>query len=698
MESGSLSQLRKNIDRAFILTYQSLEESRKLIELCLDEAERLEYGSGIIQSRILLSLLEVYRGNRDLARDKLNRLEEELGVSISDECLMSLSYVRGVYFLRESVYSDAFDAFVKTGNLASRLGDNLFQVLSSNGKGIIKFDQMEYQDAYDYFRVSRTYLKELSSEILPVLLSLNMGCALGGMERNSEALTLLDETLEKAEKEGLQILECSILDEIGMILKKEKRLDEAEVFFRKGLERSRGMDYEDTVTELFYNYAGLLMERGDYETAESVLRDHGRSSEDDSQLTLYNKAAAEVYERKGEAHKALECYKEILASYENALDGKAVQSVLHQEKRLLQEENHRLRLVSTIGQELVATLDLGQILNLIYAQLNALMPVDFLAVATVDGNTIDVKFSLNRGAVVKPFTIHKENPDSVLAWAVRNRKEVFLRDALRDAEEYVRTVTLLDGQEENLSKSIICIPLIHLDEVVGVLSVQSSELNAYSSQDMDTLRAMGSYTAIALKNAMQTEKLNELNEMLREQSSTDSLTGLVNRRAFLEQAGSIWRVCRRNKFWFTLIMIDLDHFKIINDTHGHMAGDKVLSKMGSLLNYYFKRALDCASRYGGEELLILVGDMAPEEAAVRVELLREAFSSFCFSSPKGEFTVNFSCGIYGELPDKAVETRLSRITGIVDRCLYKAKEGGRNCTFLRNKGQKTAKKFIPGKS
>ena len=109
------------------------------------------------------------------------------------------------------------------------------------------------------------------------------------------------------------------------------------------------------------------------------------------------------------------------------MDQKAIRSVIHQEKRLLQEENHRQRLVSTIGQELVATLDFGQILNLIYAQLNALMPVDFLAVATVDGNTVDVKFSLNQGTMVDPFKIHKENPDSVLAWTVRNKKEIFMR-------------------------------------------------------------------------------------------------------------------------------------------------------------------------------------------------------------------------------------------------------------------------------
>ena len=83
MESGTLSQLRERIERAFILTYKSLEESRELIEDCLDESEGLEYLSGMIQSRILLSLLEVYRGNRDLARDKLNRLEEELGAAHS---------------------------------------------------------------------------------------------------------------------------------------------------------------------------------------------------------------------------------------------------------------------------------------------------------------------------------------------------------------------------------------------------------------------------------------------------------------------------------------------------------------------------------------------------------------------------------------------------------------------------------------
>ena len=697
MESGTFSQLQKRIEQAYILSYQSLDESRELVESCLDEAEQQEYLPAIIQSRILLSLLEVYKGNRDLARDKLNRLEEELGSSIPDSCLMSLTYVRGVYFLRESVYSDAFDAFVKTGNLAARQGSALFQLLSSNGKGIIKFDQMEYRDAYDYFRVARTYLKELSSDILSVLLSLNVGCALGGMERNDEALEQLNEARLRADREGLLSLECSLIDEIAMIHKKEKRTDEAEHYFRMGMEKSRTMDHADTIPELFCNYAGLLMEKGEYEKAEAVLGEHDKSSDDDYQLKLYNEAVAKVFEQNGELDKALKCYKSLLNSYEKALDRNAVQSVIHQEKRILQEENHRLRLVSTIGQELVATLDLGHILSLIYAQLNALMPADFLAVAPINENVIDVKYSLNKGVAVEPFTIHKENHDSILAWAVRNNKEVFIRDGRKESQSYVKNVMILEGKDESFSHSIICIPLVYLNEIVGVLSVQSEKKNAYTNQDLETLRALGSYAAIAIKNAKQAEKLNELNEFLREQSSMDSLTGLVNRRSFLEHANNIWRVCRRNEFWFTLIMIDLDHFKQINDTHGHMAGDKVLSKIGSALNYYFKRALDCASRYGGEELLILTGDMTPEEAAVRVELLREEFSNFRFKGPKGEFTVNFSCGIYGEIPEKAMESRLSRITGIVDRCLYKAKEGGRNCTYLRNKGKKTAKKFVPGR-
>jgi diguanylate cyclase (GGDEF)-like protein len=186
-----------------------------------------------------------------------------------------------------------------------------------------------------------------------------------------------------------------------------------------------------------------------------------------------------------------------------------------------------------------------------------------------------------------------------------------------------------------------------------------------------------------------------MNEILKWQSVTDSLTGLVNRREMIHRASSIWRICRRNSFWVSIIMIDLDHFKKVNDIHGHAAGDAVLKSVGGILNRFFKRALDCACRYGGEELLVIAGEMSPAEAAARIDVIREELAAVTYEGKNGEpFHVQFSCGIYGEIPVENVRKRLTKITGIADSYLYEAKKSGRNCTFLSDHPKKMPEKFI----
>jgi len=209
---------------------------------------------------------------------------------------------------------------------------------------------------------------------------------------------------------------------------------------------------------------------------------------------------------------------------------------------------------------------------------------------------------------------------------------------------------------------------------------------------------MASYVSFAIRNAMQTEQMTELNKLLKYQSSVDSLTGLVNRREFIRQCKNILRVCRRNHFPISLIMIDLDHFKDVNDNYGHLAGDDVIKRFAELLGSYFKRPLDCVGRYGGEELIVVTGNFPADEAAVRIELLREEFSTMTFNSGEESFKVNFSCGIYGEIPAEDDINHISKITAIADKYLYRAKEGGRNCSFLSYEKDKPAEKFIFSKS
>ena len=169
-------------------------------------------------------------------------------------------------------------------------------------------------------------------------------------------------------------------------------------------------------------------------------------------------------------------------------------------------------------------------------------------------------------------------------------------------------------------------------------------------------------------------KLHMLMKMLAQKAQIDGLTGLWNRAYFDDRwAGEVERV-RRHGHPMSLAVMDLDHFKSINDTYGHPAGDAVIQGLAGLIKAQ-TRANDICCRYGGEEFVIIMPDTAPEDAAVVCERIRESIEEQVWRHhPKR--TVTLSCGIAGltegEAPDK--DTWLQA----ADKALYASKESGRN--------------------
>lgn len=697
MDQTILTEVDSLCDQAAVMSYQDLSQAAELARKALVRAREAGYAKGLMNARIALCAVDVYQGNLDQARDELNRIEQELvAEASSDENLMRYSHLRGLYFLSDSNYRDSFDALTLSGVLAARLGNPLFQGLCDNSKGCIKLDQEEFQDAYDYFENAGRLLAPLGSDLLRGLVSLNRGCALHGLGKVEEAQTLLEAGLEEAARRGWTVLECALLDELGKLMQRRGSRDKAREYIERGLRKNALYGEYDLQRSLVYEKARLLAEEGRLDEAEQFLADSFTGQQKNIHSLLFYQLLGEIQERQGNYREALDTYKKQSQIHKRIQGTDVTRSILRQEKKILQEANYRLRLISTIGQELVANLDIGRILNLIYAQMNVLMPVDLLIVALAEDSHIHVKFAIKNGLRLEPTRVHREEETSLLAWTVRHKKEILMRDSLAEYSGYVtRMVRHKELEGDVVHQSIVCIPLWYIDDVVGVISVQCARKNAYSNRDLDNLRALGAYAGIAIRNGLQTERMNEINEVLKRQSATDSLTGLVNRREMIRQAKNIWRICRRNRFWITVIMIDLDHFKKINDRHGHSAGDEVLRTVGASLNSFFKRALDCACRYGGEELMVITGDMAPFEAAARVELLREELSSLSFTGKGGEsFQVQFSCGIFGEVPQESIGARLTLISGLVDGFLYEAKGNGRNCTYLSDEAEKPPERFI----
>lgn len=172
--------------------------------------------------------------------------------------------------------------------------------------------------------------------------------------------------------------------------------------------------------------------------------------------------------------------------------------------------------------------------------------------------------------------------------------------------------------------------------------------------------------------------LEKANKELEDLSSKDGLTGVYNRRIFDERSQLEWKRCQREQIPLTLILVDIDHFKKVNDHRGHQCGDHVLRELGTIMKTLINRPADCAARYGGEEFAILL----PNTPAEGGNYIAQKLVQLCETHPitwSGEtFQFTISAGVNTATPATTTSHSLERFISDTDKALYSAKHNGRN--------------------
>ena len=223
----------------------------------------------------------------------------------------------------------------------------------------------------------------------------------------------------------------------------------------------------------------------------------------------------------------------------------------------------------------------------------------------------------------------------------------------------------------------VCAPVIAQGEMIGVLSVILGDgLECAIPRSTESVTRLIAMTADNLAMALVSLKLREA---LRSRSVRDPLTTLFNRRYLEETLTRELSNSQRNNQNLSLIMLDIDHFKHYNDTHGHDAGDFVLQQIAELLRSKLRLG-DIACRYGGEELILVMPSASKQIAANRAELMRAAIAQHEFvyrGKSLDSVTASFGVSTYptdGEQGDNLIKR--------ADEALYDAKASGRNCVRL----------------
>ena len=319
-----------------------------------------------------------------------------------------------------------------------------------------------------------------------------------------------------------------------------------------------------------------------------------------------------------------------------------------------------------IGLTLTAGLEMEQVLVSLFEQCCQVLPIDVFYVAVYDSETgiIDLPLYYNELSFLKLAPRSIIGQPSTTGEVIRRKRTIYLPDTLEPDVEREFNILRLGG---NPSRSYVGVPLILLDQVVGVISMQSLLPYAYSSDQIRLLETIATQAAIAVQNARIYDKMKQM-------AITDTVTMLYTRRHFMTLGRSEVERALRYDRSLSVLMVDIDHFKRINDSFGHSVGDIVLQVVAKTCGQAL-RATDIIGRWGGEEFVIVLPEADQIGAAMIAERIRRIVGESVIEYSQECIHVTVSVGV----ATLRVECcSLEVLVDAADRAMYQAKENGRN--------------------
>jgi diguanylate cyclase (GGDEF)-like protein len=231
------------------------------------------------------------------------------------------------------------------------------------------------------------------------------------------------------------------------------------------------------------------------------------------------------------------------------------------------------------------------------------------------------------------------------------------------------------------TSSFSFIALMSFLRAVNILRTPTQEISLFAQGEVNPVFLIfGGLSQLSISLSLVLLITFRLVNDLREQASHDSLTGVLNRRRFEDEAGRLLARAARTGDTLSVIMIDVDYFKRVNDFHGHQAGDEVLRRLASLLQAVI-RSEDCLARYGGEEFCILLAGTNEQGAAQLAERVRQLYADLHIEWKNEILQSTLSAGV---ADTRHLGTDLATLVGAADHALYKAKNAGRNRVALHS--------------
>ena len=329
----------------------------------------------------------------------------------------------------------------------------------------------------------------------------------------------------------------------------------------------------------------------------------------------------------------------------------------------LERRNRELEVLIEIGKALTSVLDLPGVLDVIMAQLNHLLHAQDWALLLRDAES----GVLTCTAAPAPAGRARQGEqlvrgEGIAGWVAEHDQPLLITDL---GQERRFTGSALGSA----AGSVICVPVKIRERMLGVIELgKGPQEPPFIAEDLQVLLTIADYAAIAIDNARNFQRVSEL-------AITDDLTGLYNSRhlhALLNE--EVERVARYGGK-LSVIFIDLDFFKQVNDTHGHLIGSRTLAEVGQLLRSNIRKVCK-AARYGGDEFVIILPNTGKSGAMTLATRLRERFREYEFRDEEGSsFNLTASFGLATFPDDAGSKDDLIRAA---DQAMYRVKESTRD--------------------
>ncbi|GAB4437213.1 MAG: hypothetical protein OHK0040_08530 [bacterium] len=319
-----------------------------------------------------------------------------------------------------------------------------------------------------------------------------------------------------------------------------------------------------------------------------------------------------------------------------------------------------------IGKILTSTLNTQELLKLVMEKVGELLSAKNWSLMLLDEEKQELYFEIVVGeSADKLKGIRIKADQGVAGWVANHKEAVLLKDVTKDS----RFLANIDNISGFKTHSLICTPLICRDKVLGVIELVNKKIGEeFTEEDLDILKHLSDYIAIAIDNARNFEKIQEL-------TIKDDLTCLYNTRFFHEMLEREIRRSMRKRRELSLIFMDMDHFKEVNDTYGHLCGSKLLKEVADIIMESV-RNIDIPIRYGGDEFVIILPETNKEQAKNVAERILNNIRDHSFLKEEGlNLKLTASIG-FATFPDDAIDK--TDLVKKADNAMYQVKNSTRN--------------------